>query len=142
MACDNVQPTRYSPARRIAAGHSAAWGPSNARELLQWTIDHGYYDLLFAVELGNEQNTAYTAAEHAANARLLYDLTRELWGEGVMAGSRPKLVGPDPHSFKDNEANYPALLDWMSDYLTTAAGASAECTGRPRRYSRGPTDAY
>ncbi len=124
------------------------WDPTNARALLTWTINHGFDDLLYAFELGNEQNNEFTAQQIAQNIGILYKLTVELWPDET---KRPLLVGPDAHSFTESagkkDARYRSyyfafirfsktvcslltlilffrLLGWMSDYLAavTAAG--------------------
>ena len=55
------------------------WDPSNAREILQWTIDAQLDHLIAAFELGNEQNEKYTAEMTATDFLVLYNLTKELW---------------------------------------------------------------
>ena len=87
------------------------WDPSNAREILQWTIDQGRDHLLAGLELGNEQNKRYDAKKTAVDFEILYNMTLELWPDEK---TRPFLAGPDPHSFHVPEDD---LLDWISDFL-------------------------
>ena len=47
-----------------------AWDPSNAREILQWTIAQRRDHLLFGLELGNEQNKV-RAERNAAKGHTL-----------------------------------------------------------------------
>jgi len=92
------------------------WNSSNARALLQWTIKQGSDDLLFGFELGNEQNSKYSGATIARNFAILHNLTVELWPDKTR---RPRLIGPDPHSFKQDGVEAP-LIDWMEDFMRTA----------------------
>ena len=89
----------------------------NARELLEWTIANDLDHLLYGLELGNEQNTKYTAVQIAHNTARLYNLTLELWPD---ESRRPRLFGPDPHSLHDTSSSASqAELAWMADWLST-----------------------
>ena len=93
------------------------WDPQNARELLEWTIANDLDHLLYGLELGNEQNTKYTAVQIAHNTARLYNLTLELWPD---ESRRPRLFGPDPHSLHDTSSSASqAELAWMADWLST-----------------------
>jgi len=94
-------------------GSVVPWDPTNARALLSWTVAQGRDHLLEGFELGNEQNNAYTGDEIAAQFKTLYDLTVELWPD---ASKRPKLYGPDPHSFKQNGPTK-STLDWIAAFM-------------------------
>lgn len=74
------------------------WDSSNARAMLQFIIDEGFDHLVFGLELGNEQNSKYTASEEAEIFAVLHNLTLDLWPD---ASKRPVLIGPDRHSFHD-----------------------------------------
>lgn len=89
------------------------WDPSNARALLEWTIKRGDSDLLFGFELGNEQNSKYDGDTTAKNFKILQELVDELWPGNV---TKPKLIGPDPHSLKQDGPEK-AILDWIRDFL-------------------------
>ena len=91
------------------------WDPSNARHLLEWTIKNGYAHLIHGFELGNEQNTQYTAEQMAHNVQTLHNLSVSLWPD---ASNRPKLFGPDPHSLHDATSDASkAELKWITDWL-------------------------
>ena len=93
------------------------WDPTNARELLEWTIANGLDHLLYGVELGNEQNTKYSAVQIAHNTARLYNLTLELWPDD---SRRPRLFGPDPHSLHDTSSGASQMeLAWMTEWLST-----------------------
>jgi len=92
------------------------WDPTNARELLRWTLQQGLGDVLWGFELGNEQNTAYSGEASANNLAILHNLTVELWPD---PRNRPVLLGPDPHSFKETGPD-PALLSWLADFMSRA----------------------
>ena len=93
------------------------WDPKNARELLEWTIANGLDHLLYGVELGNEQNTKYSAVQIAHNTARLYNLTLELWPDD---SRRPRLFGPDPHSLHDTSSGASQTeLAWMAEWLST-----------------------
>jgi hypothetical protein len=55
------------------------WNAENAKQILQWTIGHGYDHLLYGLELGNEVDGMYSGAQQAANLNVLHQLTVELW---------------------------------------------------------------
>lgn len=69
------------------------WDPTNAREILQWTIAQGLDDVIYGLELGNEVDGLYTGAQQAQNLQILYNLTLELWAD--RPSRRPVLLGPD-----------------------------------------------
>ena len=79
------------------------WDPENARELLQWTLDHGYGDLIGGFELGNEQDQVYTGTQQAHDIEILYNLTVELWPD---ASHRPMLWGPGTFQLPSHTANF------------------------------------
>lgn len=89
------------------------WNASNARALLEWTIKEGKDDVLFGVELGNEQNSEYSGEVMANNFEILYNLTIELWPD---ESKRPRLFGPDPHSYHDGKS----VNGWLGDFLDAA----------------------
>lgn len=104
----------------VSAGHDGArssdpfpfpWDPSNAEALLSWTIAAGLDHMLFGLELGNEQNTQYTAEQMSANFAVLHNLTTRLWPD---AATRPKLLGPDPHSLHEPSG---AQLAWLAAFV-------------------------
>lgn len=73
----------------------------------------GDSDLLFGFELGNEQNSKYDGDTTAKNFKILQELVDELWPGNV---TKPKLIGPDPHSLKQDGPEK-AILDWIRDFL-------------------------
>ena len=87
------------------------WDPTNAREILQWTIANGYDNLIYGFELGNEQNTQYSAKHQAVDFEILHNLTIELWPNEQQ---RPPLFGPDPHSFHGPTG---VMLQWIGDWI-------------------------
>ena len=72
------------------------WESANAEQILQWTINHGYDDVIMGFELGNEQNSKYSGEEIATDFSILHGLVNKLWPN---ASGRPVLIGPDPHSY-------------------------------------------
>lgn len=87
------------------------WDPKNAKQILQWTIDQGLDHVLYGFELGNEQNTKYTAQQLATNFAILHNLTLALWTD---ASKRPLLFGPDPHSVHDTTGvQYQFIADFI-----------------------------
>ena len=109
-------PTGGTPGRARAAGgpFPYPWDPTNAREILAWTIDQKLDHLIYGFELGNEQNTQYTGTKMAAGGTaVLYNLTVELWPDPA---TRPKLFGPDPHSFHDADGDIAAwIVEWLDE---------------------------
>ncbi len=94
------------------------WDSTNAEELLSWTIANGYSSQIYGVELGNEQNTKYSGAQTAHNLKTLSSLIYKLWPK---KSGRPKIFGPDPHSFHDPaDSKTPELLSWLGDFLDEA----------------------
>jgi heparanase len=92
-------------------GFPYPWDATNARAILSWTIEHGLDHLLVGLELGNEQNTKYSAEKIAHSFAALHNLTLELWPDGAR---RPRLFGPDPHSLHDATGSQ---LEWIADFL-------------------------
>ena len=124
------------------------WDPSNARKLLQWTIDAKLDHLIYGLELGNEQNAKYSATQIAHNFAILAQLTKELWPahthasgssghvppkifgpdpHGLHTPTRaresPRLLGPDPHSFRGGLPGTNATLEWIREWLTASRAA-------------------
>jgi len=97
------------------------WDPSNARAMLRWVLDHGYGDLIHGLGLGNEVNTMYSPAKMAANFGILHNLTLELWPH---AASRPKLFGPDPHSY-----HHVDIDSYMADFVSECEKAGVPLYG-------------
>jgi heparanase 1 len=91
------------------------WDPSNAREILEWTIAARLDHLIFGFELGNEQNSRYSGAQIAQSFAVLHNLTIELWPD---AAKRPVLFGPDPHSFHAASGDQ---FNWIAEWLATCA---------------------
>ena len=92
------------------------WNPTNAKEILTWTIHHGYGHLIHGFELGNEQNTQYTSKQSAKDLKVLYQLIIELWPNEQ---TRPVLYGPDPHSLHNGNMSGPTgvELNWIGDWI-------------------------
>ena len=61
-----------APTASADPGFPFPWDPGNARQLLQWTIDARLDHLIAGFELGNEQNSRYTAEQMATNTAVLY----------------------------------------------------------------------
>ena len=88
---------------------STAWGKQR--------IDDGHpepYRVRW-IELGNEQNNKYTGAQQAQSFETLYNLTVELWPDEA---ARPKIFGPDPHSY---HSAAPGGAKWIADWLDGCA---------------------
>ena len=95
------------------------WDPSNARALLSWSQARGIP--FFGLELGNERNSQQTAQSQAADFQVLHALLLELWPSDPpavppTATSRPWLLGPDTHSFKDSPSKWPATLQYLGAF--------------------------
>eukprot|EP00656_Telonema_subtile_P048834 TRINITY_DN5925_c0_g1_i4.p1 TRINITY_DN5925_c0_g1~~TRINITY_DN5925_c0_g1_i4.p1 ORF type:complete len:543 (-),score=115.86 TRINITY_DN5925_c0_g1_i4:109-1737(-) len=108
----NTGHDRRRPLRRLLQ-FPQVWDPSNARQLLQWTINRGDSDLIFGVELGNEQNSKYTGQAMASNFKILSELLSELW---PAEEGRPRLIGPDPHSFKQDGVDQ-KTIEWIQAFM-------------------------
>ncbi len=100
------------------AGH---WDPANARVLLEHLQAAGAPPP-WGLELGNEQNTIMTAVQQAGALAALSALLDSVYGAGSAA--RPRLIGPDPHSFRDAGSNMAAQLAYIKTFVTTLASAS------------------
>ena len=92
-----------------------AWDATNAAALLNYAKAHG--QRLFALELGNEQNTIMTAAEQAGAFAVLSSTLDGIYGAGA---DRPLLVGPDTHSFRDAGSSDTAVLKYLGAFATAA----------------------
>ena len=99
--------------RRENPTFPSVWDPSNAREILTWTIEQGRAGLIGGFELGNEQNSHYDAETIVANFGVLWDLVQELWPDEE---GRPYLFGPDPHSCKQDGCSQDTL-DWIAAFI-------------------------
>ena len=99
--------------RRENPNFPSVWDPSNAREILTWTIEQGRAGLIGGFELGNEQNSHYDAETIVANFGVLWDLVQELWPDEE---GRPYLFGPDPHSCKQDGCSQDTL-DWIAAFI-------------------------
>eukprot|EP00908_Phaeocystis_cordata_P017605 Transcript_28961.p1 GENE.Transcript_28961~~Transcript_28961.p1 ORF type:complete len:519 (+),score=159.28 Transcript_28961:104-1660(+) len=103
------------------------WDPSNARQILQWTIAQRLDHLLLGFELGNEQNTRFTGDQMAHNAAILQNLTIELWPD---ATRRPRLFGPDPHGFHAaHDSRTATNLAWLQAWLRGCAARGVPIEG-------------
>jgi len=91
------------------------WDPTNARALLEYARTG--QQAIYALELGNEQNQAMSAADQAAALRVLDALVADVYGGD---SERPLLVGPDTHSFK-GPSNNAVVLAYLQAYVTAAA---------------------
>merc|ERR1712166_779137 len=76
---------------------------------------------IFGVELGNERDSQIQAADQAKDFVTLNKLLDSVYGSSA---SRPKLLGPDPHSFKDKPERWPKTIKYLEDFIhsVTAAG--------------------
>ena len=106
----------------ITGATSAAWDPTNAVALLTYMRDHN--QTIFALELGNEQNSkGMTFEQQAAAYAVLSAALDRLFPAGDP--SRPLLVGPDPSGFHVAPSQDPSMarrLDYLVNF-TNAAGA-------------------
>jgi len=91
-------------------GFPFPWDPSNARQLFKFIFDEGFAHLIVGLELGNEQNSKYSASKDAQDLAGLHNLTLEFWPD---ASSRPKLYGPDRHSFHNS-----AIDSYIADFVS------------------------
>ena len=90
------------------------WDPTNAEQILNWTIERGYSDLIYGFELGNEQNSKYTAEKIATDFQVMQRLTERLW---PAAATRPLLIGPDPHSY---HSATDGAAEWLGEFVSAA----------------------
>ncbi|GAB5356852.1 hypothetical protein AAMO2058_000324100 [Amorphochlora amoebiformis] len=91
-----------------------SFDPSNVKELLQYSIKHGYR--IWGLELGNELNEDLDPETQAKDLNILHNVLKNLYPpNGTLP--RPKLLGPDPHSFKDKPGNYDNILRYLLRYL-------------------------
>ena len=102
------------PAGTVSPPHGP-WDPANARALLQYLRASGLP--VYGVELGNEQNTIMTAQQQAGAARVLAALLDSVYGAG--SADRPRLIGPDPHSFRDAGSSMAQQLAYVKAFITT-----------------------
>ena len=73
-----------------AEAATTVWDATNARALLAWTIAEGRDGLLAGLELGNEQNSAFSGDEIAADFEVLDAPVRNLWPDEVARGRAPR----------------------------------------------------
>ena len=79
------------------------------------------------MELGNEQNTKYSGVQTAKNLKVLSSLIYKLWPR---KSGRPKIFGPDPHSFHDAaDTKTPGLLKWLGEFLDEALKTRVPISG-------------
>jgi heparanase 1 len=104
------------------AASAAGWDPSNAVALLRYARARN--NTLFALELGNEQNSkGLTFEQQAAAYAVLSGALDEVFPAGDP--TRPLLVGPDPSGFHVAPSLDPKMqsrLDFLVNF-TNAAGA-------------------
>jgi hypothetical protein len=96
-----------------------SWDPSNARALLAAAKKTGH--TLFGLEAGNEQNDNMTPQQQAGVFATLSKVLDDVYGSGP---DRPRLVGPDTHSFRTGTGNAATLK-----YLATFAQATEGILG-------------
>eukprot|EP01006_Ploeotia_vitrea_P044030 TRINITY_DN66798_c9_g1_i1.p1 TRINITY_DN66798_c9_g1~~TRINITY_DN66798_c9_g1_i1.p1 ORF type:complete len:503 (-),score=50.25 TRINITY_DN66798_c9_g1_i1:891-2186(-) len=70
------------------------WDSCNAEALLQYTKDNALDDTVYGWELGNELQHDLTAAEEAAEYKILRGIINKIWASTKPA-DRPKIIGPD-----------------------------------------------
>lgn len=85
-----------------------AWNSSNARDFIQYTVDHGYK--IKAWELGNELSgrgirTNVSVQQYAADVIELHGILDEIYQDYE---EKPLLVAPDGSSF---------VADWFKEFL-------------------------
>ena len=120
------------------------WDPSNARQILQWTIAQRLDHLLLGFELGNEQNTRFTGDQMAHNAAILQNLTIELWPDATRRPvccrlpPLPLLLGPAVPMAGSHGSWLPCDCRFRSGSSAPTPTASTSRTTRaPRRTWRG-----
>lgn len=101
---------RLSSSSASQPGFPFPWDPANAKQLMKFIISAGFGHLIAGFELGNEQDKKYSAAKDAQNLVVLHNLTLEVFPDDA---TRPKLYGPDPHSFHNHE-----IGSYIADYVT------------------------
>jgi len=91
---------------RDSDGH---WDVSDAEQLIIYANAKGYK--FYAFQLGNEENEKYTGAQVAADFAILQTLLIKHWPD---ASTRPHIIGPSPHSFKQTGPD--SKLEWIADF--------------------------
>jgi len=89
------------------------WDPENARKLLQYSIDKKYK--IWGLELGNELNIEMEPEAQAKDIHDLHKMLDEIYPKD--SNNKPKLLGPDPHSFKNHANKWAPLLDYLTRYM-------------------------
>ncbi|EDQ84175.1 uncharacterized protein MONBRDRAFT_30511 [Monosiga brevicollis MX1] len=78
------------------------WDPAPAEVLIRHGLALGFE--FYAFELGNEQNDNYSPESEAADFAILHKLLDKIYdNQSLATATRPKIFGPDPHSFHDVE---------------------------------------
>jgi hypothetical protein len=83
----------------------APWNPNNAINLIKYIIQK--HQSIFGFELGNEQNGIMTVQEEADAFTKLASVLETLYPD---AATRPKLIGPDTHSYHGDGKDNPTFL--------------------------------
>jgi hypothetical protein len=105
----------------------SVWDPTQAREILKWTIEQGQDDLLYGLELGNEVDGLYSGPQQAAKLHALQKLSEELW---VDANRRPLLLGPDAAHQNSTEPHKPSPRDaYVHDFFEAAGKIGLKIAG-------------
>jgi heparanase 1 len=99
------------------------WDDTQARAIIVYAQVHGFGDIFWGFELGNEVTGEYTPRKYAQNLLVLQALLVDLFPD---AASRPKVVGPDIilRAFKDPNTTVSnnAALRYLAEF---AANCSA-----------------
>eukprot|EP01134_Creolimax_fragrantissima_P008336 CFRG8336T1 len=94
------------------------WNDTNTKDLLSHVIKQN--QSLWGVELGNEQNRRLTGEETGKYFLQLEQLLKEIFPR---VEDRPRILGPDPHSFFVSEKGWIEDMaeDFMNGFLNKAA---------------------
>jgi len=123
-ACQRA--TQNGSGRRLTICDSAAgaWDAAKAESLLRYAVAHDQE--IFGVELGNERNGQVKASDQAKDFVILDELLGSVYGSSE---SRPKLFGPDPHSFKESTSKWPDIIDYIEEFIESVTAAGVHMHG-------------
>jgi len=94
--------------------NGSRWDPTGARRVMQRAIERNF--TFYGFELGNEENPGHDAESEALDFQILHKLLVEMYPD---LATRPKIMGPDPHGFHDDNSTRATMaLDFLRDFVT------------------------